>query len=165
MGRDGADALDLISGDGDAEASAADEERSVDRSVRHELRRRGRAVRVRRLVVDREAADVYYRFDARVALEVGLDFIFIANAGFLVEVSKSLLALLPLRFPGPPPQYVCMRLREIVVDIHPRPWRFSIWGRPFRLNREDVYNQRRHNKVVDNACYTLNYYEEVNLKF
>lgn len=58
MCRDGADALDLVGRDGDAETSAANEERAVDGPVRHELGRGCGAVRVCRLVVGRKTADV-----------------------------------------------------------------------------------------------------------
>jgi hypothetical protein len=86
---DCANALNLIGADSDTETGAADKEGAVDFPIRYELSGGGGTVWVCRLIIDREATDVRYGFNARVVLEVGLDLVFVVDAGVLVNEETS----------------------------------------------------------------------------
>lgn len=98
MGGHGADALDLVGADSDAETGPADEQGAVDLAIGHELRGGCGAVRVGCLVVDGQTTDVYDGLDAGVVLEVALDFVFVADASVLekyVSPIQRLISCLP----------------------------------------------------------------------
>lgn len=88
VGGDGADALDLVGGDGDAQARAADHESAVRLAFSHETGGGGGAGWVGSLVVAGVGADVDDLGDARVGLEVGLDLVLVAQAGLLLVCQR-----------------------------------------------------------------------------
>lgn len=90
---DGADALDLVGGDGDAQPRAADNEGAVGLAFGDELGGGGGAVRVGRLVGRLVAADVDDLGDARVGLEVGLDLVLVGYACVLLGVGSGKVSL------------------------------------------------------------------------
>lgn len=83
MGGHGAHSLDLVRGDGDAEARSADEQGAVDGAVGDELGGGGGAVRVGGFVGAGVGADVGDGEDAGVGFEVGFDGVFVGYAGVL----------------------------------------------------------------------------------
>lgn len=80
---DGSDALDFVGGNGDTETGSANEEGAVGFAFCYEAGGGGGAVGVGGFVVVGEGAYVCYRFNAGVGLEVGFDFVLVAEAGFL----------------------------------------------------------------------------------
>lgn len=84
VGRHGADALDLVGGNGDTETSAADEQRAVGLALGDEADGGGGARRVGGLVGGLVGADVDDFRYARVGLKVLLDGVLVADAGFLL---------------------------------------------------------------------------------
>ena len=143
VGRDGADALDLVGGDGYAEPRAADEQRAVRLAFCDETRCLCRADRVRSLIVGRVGADVDDLRDARVLFEVLLDGVFVRNAGFLLKVLA-----------GP---HVCYSEAAYVAAHGDSPSRCHLEGNGClrRLCRDGVegksaaatWKSRRHRKV------------------
>lgn len=93
MRGDGADAFDLVGGDGDAQPRAADDKGAVGFALGDELGGGGGAVRVGRLVGRLVAADVDYLGDARVGLEVGFDLVLVGYACVLLGVGGGKVSL------------------------------------------------------------------------
>lgn len=77
------DALDLVGGDGDAQAGAADEEGPVGLALGHEAGGSGSSTWVGRLVIGGVRADIGDGFYTGVLLEVGLEGILVVDAGIL----------------------------------------------------------------------------------
>lgn len=78
-----ADALDLVGGNGNAQARSADQQSAVGLAIRDELRRFGSSDRVCGLVAGFFGPDVDDLGDAGVGFEVALDSVLVGYASFL----------------------------------------------------------------------------------
>ena len=83
VGRDGADAGNLVGGDGHTQSGTADEESTVSLALGDELRTGDGRVRVGSLVGGRVDTDVLDRLHEGVLLQDGLDGLLVGLAGFV----------------------------------------------------------------------------------